>query len=88
MIGDLDSAIKQFAIAAYSIQWGFIEFGFIRAELRTRFPPSLVNELERHPGFELLLEKEGVDEAWRIELAERVNELAPITGITIDPDDP
>jgi TolB-like protein len=85
MIGDLDSAIKQFSIAVNAIQWGFIEFGFIRAELRSRFPMSLVNQLEQQPGFETLLESEGIDEAWRMELAERVNDLTDITGISINP---
>jgi hypothetical protein len=35
----------------------------------------------------LLLEQEGIDEAWRAELMERVNELTGITGIDINPDD-
>ena len=33
------------------------------------------------------LEDEGVDEAWRLELMERVNDVSDITGIQIHPDD-
>ena len=42
---------------------------------------------EQHPGFKRLLEQEGIDKAWRNELMLRVNELAGITGITINPGD-
>ncbi len=48
---------------------------------------SVVDQLEQHPVFEALLKKEGIDDAWRAELAERVNDIADITGIQVKEDD-
>lgn len=87
MTGDLDLAIEHYAESVNSLSASFIDFGPIRAVSRAKLPMSLVNQLEQHPGFKLLLEQEGIDEAWRTELMERVNELADITGIHINPDD-
>jgi hypothetical protein len=87
MTGDLDSAIEYYAKAVNSLSASFIDFGPIRVVSRAKLPKPLVNQLEQHPGFKLLLEQEGIDEAWRAELMERVNELTGITGIHINPDD-
>ncbi len=48
---------------------------------------SVVDQLEQHPVFEALLKKEGIDDAWRAELAERLNNIADITGIQVQEDD-
>lgn len=87
MIGDLDSAIEQYKRAVNSLSRAYVDFGPLRAVTRAKLPMSLISGFERHPGFKLLLEKEGIDEAWRAELMERVNELVDITGIHINPDD-
>ncbi len=87
MIGDLDSAIEQYSKSVSLGSRWFIDFGPLRALSRAKLPMSLVNQLEQHPGFQLLLDREGIDDAWRMELMERVNELADITGIRINPDD-
>jgi TolB-like protein len=87
MTGDLDSAIEYYTKSVNSLSASFIDFGPIRAVSRAKLPMSLVNRLEQHPGFKLLLEQEGIDEAWRTELMECVNELTSITGIHINPDD-
>lgn len=87
MIGDIDAAIHQYGKSVNSLSSSFIDFGPLRAVARANLPMSLVNQLEQHPGFELLLEQEGIDEDWRRELMERVNELVEITGIRIDQDE-
>ncbi len=87
MIGDIDSAIKEYTNAVDSLSRAFIDFGPLRAVSRAKLPMALVTKLEQHPGFELLLEKQGINENWRVELMERVNEIADITGIHINPDD-
>lgn len=86
MIGDFNSAIKQYSKSVNSLSSSFIDFGPLRAALRAKLPMSLVHQLEQQPGFKLLLEQEGIDDAWRTELMERVNELADITGIYINPE--
>ncbi len=87
MTGDLDSALEYYAESVNSLSASFIDFGPIRSVSRAKLPMSLVNQLEQHPGFTGLLEQEGIDDAWRTELMERVNELTDITGIHIHPDD-
>ncbi len=87
MIGDFDSAIEQYGRAVNSLSRAYVDFGPLRAVTRAKLPMSLINQLEQHPGFKLLLEQEGIDEAWRAELMEHVNELTGITGIHINPDD-
>lgn len=87
LTGDFDAAMKQYARAVNSLLRGYIDFGPLRAVTRSKLPMSLVAQLEQHPDFTLLLETEGIDDAWCIELMERVNELTEITGIRINPDD-
>jgi len=87
LIGDFDTAIEQYSEAVNSLSRAFIDFGPLRATCRAKLPQTVVRELEQHPGFKKLLENEGVDDAWRVELMERVNELTHITGIHINLDD-
>lgn len=87
MIGDIDSAIEYYTEAVNSLSARFIDFGNCRAMSRAKLPISLVNELEQHPGFLSLLDQEGIDESWRKELMQRVNDVADKTGIRIRPED-
>jgi TolB-like protein len=83
MLGDFDSAIVEYEKSVNSQSRSYVDFGPLRSTCRARLPLDMVNRLERHPGFQRLLEQEGVDEAWRRELMERVNDLFDITGIQI-----
>jgi len=87
LVGDFDAAIEQYGEAVNSLSRAFIDFGPLRATCRAKLPQTVVQQLEQHPGFQKMLGNEGVDEAWRIELMERVNELTDITGIHINLDD-
>jgi len=87
MTDDFDSAIEQYMRAVNSLSRAYIDFGPLRAVTRAKLPMPLISKLEQHPGFKLLLEQEGIDDAWCTELMERVNDLADITGIHINPDD-
>ena len=88
LVGDFDAALECYVEAVNSKSQAFVDFGPLRVFTRAKLPPVVNEQLEQHEAFVQLSKKEGVDEAWRIELAERVNELTPITGIVIDPDDP
>jgi TolB-like protein len=88
MTGDMPAAIEDLTKATdSSSSASFVDFGYIRSSIRAQFPMTLVDELERQPGFQIILEREGITDEWCAELMERVNELADITGIRIKPDD-
>lgn len=86
MIGDIDEAMRKYEESVNSVSSSFIDFGPLRAMSRAYLPMSLVDQLERHPVFESLLEQHGIDDSWRVELMERLNELTGITGIHVAPD--
>lgn len=86
MLGDIDAAMRKYEESVNSASSSFIDFGPLRAMSRAYLPMSLIDRLERHPVFEALLEQHRIDDAWRIELMERVNDLAGITGIHVAPD--
>ncbi|MCK5326901.1 MAG: hypothetical protein KAJ57_12855, partial [Woeseiaceae bacterium] len=54
---------------------------------RGKLPMSIVDKLEQHSVVQALLEKEGINDAWRTELIQRLNEIVDITGIHVQPDD-
>lgn len=87
LMGNIDEAMEQYARSVDSLLRGYIDFGPLRTFTKAKLPKNLVNQLEQHPVFISLLEKEGIDNAWCTELMERVNELTDITGIHINPDD-
>lgn len=87
MTGNFEAAMERYARAVNSQLRGYIDFGPLRAVTKARLPEALVNQLEQHPDFASLLEKEGIDDAWCKELMDSVNELTEITGIRINPDD-
>jgi TolB-like protein len=45
--------------------------------------PSIIREVTDHPTYRALLANHGMDDAWRDELMDRVNELEPVTGIRV-----
>jgi TolB-like protein len=49
--------------------------------------PSMIREVTDHPTYKAMLANHGMDDAWRDELMERVNELEPITGIRVGLDE-
>jgi hypothetical protein len=50
-------------------------------------PPTLVKEVWDHPRHQALMARYGVTDGWPGELLEAVNELTPMTGIAVRPDD-
>jgi len=87
MLGDMDSALEAYAKSIDLSSRSFIDFGPLRAVTRAKLPMTMVSEIERHPRFQEILDREGIDDAWRVELMERVNDVADITGIRISPED-
>jgi hypothetical protein len=87
MIGDIDAAMVKYKESVDSSSRSFVDFGWVRATTRARLSMSVVGQLEQHPVFAALLKKEGIDDAWRQELAERLNDIADITGIQVKEDD-
>jgi hypothetical protein len=83
LVNDFDLAVKYYAKAVDSMSRAFIDFGPLRAGTKAVLPSRVNRQLEQHQGYTELAEKQGVDEAWRIELAERVNELTSITWVLI-----
>ncbi len=49
--------------------------------------PSIIREVTSHPRYQALLAAHGMDDAWRDELMNKVNELEPITGIHVSLDE-
>ena len=87
MIGDIESGVDQYERAVESASRSYIDFGNVRAMSRGKLPMSIVDDLEQHSGVQALLKKEGINEAWRTELIQRLNEIVDITGIHVQPDD-
>ena len=44
---------------------------------------ELVDQLESHPKFSELLEKEGIDDLWQRDLIRRLNDISDLTGIVV-----
>ena len=87
MIGDIESGVDQYERAVESASRSYIDFGNVRAMSRGKLPMSIVDKLEQHSVVQALLEKEGINDAWRTELIQRLNEIVDITGIHVQPDD-
>ncbi|MGB8326372.1 MAG: winged helix-turn-helix domain-containing protein [Steroidobacteraceae bacterium] len=83
MLGEMDAAIEQYAKATSAQSVSFIDFGPMRVLARARLPGSLVARMEQHRGFQALLAAQGINDRWRAELRERLNEISAITGITV-----
>ena len=65
----------------------YIDFGNLRANARAKLPASTIEEFENHATYLAVMDKEGIDDAWRQELMERLNDVSDITGIEIQPDE-
>ena len=87
LVGDVNGGMKHFADAVESSSRSYIDFGNVRAMSRCKLPMPLVNEVEQHPTYLAILEKEGIDESWQQELMQRLNDISDITGIAVRPDD-
>lgn len=87
MVGDVDNGVHQYERAVESASRSYIDFGNVRAMSRGKLPMSVIDSLEQHPGIQALLKKEGINDAWRTELIQRLNEIVDITGIHVRPDD-
>jgi TolB-like protein len=86
LIGDLDSAMIEYEKSVSAEARSYMDFGNVRAMSREKLPMELVTAMESHPRFAELLEKEGVDDAWREELMQSLNSISDITGIVVRPD--
>ena len=86
LIGDVDGGMKYFAEAVESASRSYVDLGNMRANSRCKVPMSIINEVEQHPTFLRILEKEGIDAAWQQELMEQLNEISDITGVVVRPD--
>ncbi len=87
MVDDIDNGVDQYESAVESASRSYIDFGNVRAMSRGKLPMSIVDKLEQHSVVQALLEKEGINDAWRTELIQRLNEIVDITGIHVQPDD-
>lgn len=83
LMGHLDKGFDYLEEAAGS---GIEPFGIKISAVRC-LPPTVVKEVWAHPRHRAMMERFGVTDAWRGELLEQVNELSPITGIVVGPDD-
>lgn len=72
----LDQAIDVSGQAVVLFDWTY----------RYLCPPSIIEAIESHAGFNTALERIGIDDAWRDELVQMVNELEDVTGIHIERD--
>jgi TolB-like protein len=80
LLGELDKGLDYLS-ETNNDSWG-IAVGSIRC-----LPQSRAQEVRNHPRHRAMMEALGITDAWRSELLERVNELAPVTGITVKPDE-
>ena len=87
MLGDFDAALEHYVQAVNSASHSFIDFGNVRAMSRAKLPNSIVRRLEGHPRFHALLEQQGIDDEWRAELLQRINDISDITGIHVSADE-
>ena len=60
---------------------------FVKCTVVRCLPHSTVREVWAHPRHRAMMERAGVTDAWRDELLVQVNELTPITGIIVRPDE-
>jgi len=86
MIGDIDRGLEEYARVVDDDSRTYIDFGNVRAMSRAKLPASIVEEIEAHPRFTELLNKEGIDDAWQAELIQRLNDISDMTGIIVRPD--
>ena len=87
LVGDIDRALDEYAKAVDEDSRTFIDFGNLRAMSRAVLPVELAAKIERHPRFEELMRKAGIDDAWRAELIQRLNEISGISGIVVRGDE-
>jgi hypothetical protein len=83
LVGDFDRGMQLYELRVSEEGRAFVDFGVARAMTRGRLPASLVQEIESHPRFQRLMISQGIDDAWRMELVRRVNDISPQTGIVI-----
>jgi TolB-like protein len=83
MVGDIDNCLDEYEKSVNEERRHFIDFGNVRAMSRAKLPPELVEEIENHDRFKELLRRQGIDDAWKAELIERLNEISDVTGIIV-----
>lgn len=86
LIGDIDAGMTEYEKSVNADARSYIDFGNVRAMSRAKLPNELVDQLESHPRFAVLLEKEGIDETWQADLIRRLNEISEITGVIVHAD--
>ena len=86
LVGDIEGSMRQYDISVNDKYRSFVDFGNVRAMSRAKLPMELVEQLESHPRFAELLEREGIDDFWRTELVRRLNEISDITGVVVGAD--
>ncbi len=86
MIGEIDSGMEQYEKSVNEEYRSFVDLGNVRAMSRAKLPMELVEQLETHPRFTKLLEKEGISDAWRVELIRRLNKILGITAVLLRSD--
>jgi DNA-binding winged helix-turn-helix (wHTH) protein/tetratricopeptide (TPR) repeat protein len=83
LAGDIEGSLRQYEKSVDDQYRSFVDFGNVRAMSRAKLPMELVDRLERHPKFLGLLEKEGIDDTWRMDLVHRLNKISDLTGVVI-----
>jgi hypothetical protein len=58
-----------------------------RSNIGEVLPQSILRKVEQHPRYQALLLRFGIDSAWCDELLAMANDLSPITGIRVQPDE-
>lgn len=86
MIGDIDSGLDEYTKAVNDDSRTFIDFGNVRAMSRAKLPMTIVEKIEAHPRFKELMHNERIDDVWRDELVQRLNEVSDVTGVVVQPD--
>lgn len=85
LLGDIDGGIKyvEEAISRGVSTLQPVDAAFVSLQGTWCLPPSVALRVERHPGFQAIMQRFGVDDAWRDELIGMANELTDITGIIV-----
>jgi len=86
LIGEIDAGLLEYEKAVNEEGRSYIDFGVVRAMSRGKLPMSMVDEMESRPTFQDLMIKEGIDEDWKNELMDRLNDISEITGVIVQPD--
>ena len=86
LAGDIEGSMRHYEVSVNDRYRSFVDFGNVRAMSRAKLPTELVDQLENHPRFAALLEKEGIDETWRADLIRRLNDISEITGVIVHAD--